>query len=198
MTADWRTLHRPSACYPWPGSENRSRTGPRLTSHRSRERTRHERAPRFPEGPRGRLGVAYLAAIRAKARWKNRARPVVGKNASGCSGWAPTPRAKGAALGGEGVGCQSGDPTARRSDGASDLASGSGLPKLVGGIPRSGGPPFVAVMQTAHLRKRHDFTGVGTLHGAGLRRVLVQSQVRATPMVVAEVVLDHPAKVGRV
>lgn len=123
---------------------------------------------------------------------------VVGNNASGCSGWVPTPRAKGSVLGGEGVGCQSGDPTASRSDGASDLASGSGLPKLVGGIPRSGSPPFVAVMQTAHLRKRHDFTSVGTLSGAGFRRVLVQSQVRATAMVIAEVVLEHTAKVGRV
>jgi hypothetical protein len=98
----------------------------------------------------------------------------------------------------EGVGCQSGDPTARRSDGASDLDSGSGLPKLVGGIPRSGSPPFVAVMQTAHLRKRHDFTGVGTLHGAGFQRILVQSQVRATARVIAEVILEHTAKVDRV
>jgi len=96
----------------------------------------------------------------------------------------------------EGVGCQSGDLTAKWSDGASGSASGAGLLRLVGGVPRSGGPPFVAVVQTAHLGKRHDFAGVGTLHGAALRRVLVQSQVRTTPMVIADVVPGHPANVG--
>jgi hypothetical protein len=52
-------------------------------------------------------------------------------------------------------------------------------------------------MQTAHLRKRHSFTGVGTLHGRSSGASL-SVQVRATPMVVAEVVLDHPGKAGRV
>ena len=65
---------------------------------------------------------------------------------------------------------------------------------LVGGVTRSGGPPFVAVMRTAHLRQRHDSTRIGARHRLWLRRLLVRSQVGATPMVVAEVVLEHAAE----
>lgn len=65
-------------------------------------------------------------------------------------------------------------------DGASGPASGSRSPGLVGGVPESDGPTLAPVMHTAHLQKRQDSAGAGTLYGAGFRRVLVQSQVRAS------------------
>ena len=40
------------------------------------------------------------------------------------------------------------------------------------------------MMESTHLRNRHDPPGFWCLHGAWLGRVLLQAQVRATPMVI--------------
>ena len=48
----------------------------------------------------------------------------------------------------------------------------------------SGGTTFVTMMEPAHLWDRDDPTGFWCLDGAWLGRVLLQAQVRATPMII--------------
>ena len=52
------------------------------------------------------------------------------------------------------------------------------------GCSCSGSPAFVAVVQTTDLRDRDNPAGLGWLDGTWLRTILVQSQMRASSVVI--------------
>jgi hypothetical protein len=54
----------------------------------------------------------------------------------------------------------------------------------------SGGATFVPMMEPTHLRDRHDPPGFRCLDIAGVWRVLLQAQVRATPMIIVREVSE--------
>ena len=58
--------------------------------------------------------------------------------------------------------------------------------------PDSGGVAFVAMVEPADLRPRHDPGGAQRLDGASLRRVLAEREVRSRALVVRDVGSQHP------
>ncbi len=62
----------------------------------------------------------------------------------------------------------------------------------------SGRPAFVPVMQPAHFRHGDDAAGLRRLYGAWIRRILLQCEVRASSMIVADECLKVPGQTALV
>src|SRR3954469_1931443 len=58
--------------------------------------------------------------------------------------------------------------------------------------PCSGRPTFVSVMQPAHFSDGDDAASIGELYAAWFRRILLQCEVRASPLIVTDERLKVP------